>query len=153
MTDPCHETPPALLQRGIDQFNRDEFFEQHETLEDLWGEESRPVRTLYQGILQIGVALYHIQRSNHHGAVYMLTRGASYLRPFAPTCQGVDVADLLAAAARVQHAIEQLGPDHLDEFDWSPAPQVRWVAHPGSTRSLKPEAHRQLVRPRASIPW
>ena len=77
---------------------------------------------------------------------------ATYGRSPLRACQGIDVADLLAAAARVQHAIEQLGPDHLDEFDWSLAPQVRWVAHPGSTRSLKPEAHRQLVRPRASNP-
>ena len=99
MGNPCHETAPVLLRRGIAQFNRGEFFEQHETLEDLWREESRPIRTLYQGILQIGVALYHVQRQNHHGAVYMLTRGTNYLRPFAPACQGVDVADLLAATA------------------------------------------------------
>ncbi len=140
MANPCHETPPVRLRRGIEQFNRGEFFEQHETLEDLWREESRPVRTLYQGILQIGVACHHIQRSNHHGAVYMLTRGANYLRPFAPTCQGVDVADLLAAAARVLDAVEQLGPDRLDEFDWSLAPQVRWVAHSQSARRPSPDA-------------
>ena len=60
--NPCYETAPVLLRRGIAQFNRGEFFEQHETLEDLWREEPRPIRTLYQGILQIGVALYHVQR-------------------------------------------------------------------------------------------
>ena len=140
MVNPCHETPPALLRHGIAQFNRGEFFEQHETLEHLWREESRPIRTLYQGILQIGVALYHVQRLNHHGAVYMLTGGTNYLRPFAPACQGVDVADLLTHAARVLQAVEQLGPDRLDAFDWSLTPQVRWVAHPRNARSLKPEA-------------
>ena len=58
----------------------------------------------------------------------MLTRGTNYLRPFAPSCQGVDVADLLAHAARVREAVEQLGPDRLDAFDWSLTPRVRWVA-------------------------
>ena len=135
MVNPCHETPPALLRHGIAQFNRGEFFEQHETLEHLWREESRPIRTLYQGILQIGVALYHLQRLNHHGAVYMLTRGTNYLRPFAPACQGVDVADLLAHAARVLQAVEQLGPDRLDAFDWSLTPWVRWVASQRHRRS------------------
>lgn len=124
---PCEEPAPALLRHGIEQFNRGEFFEQHETLEDLWREEARPIRRLYQGILQIGVALYHIQRQNHHGAVYMLTRGSDYLRPFAPSCQGVDVDDLLASAARVLDRVERLGPDRLGEFDWDEAPRVRWV--------------------------
>ena len=133
--NPCHETAPVLLRRGIAQFNRGEFFEQHETLEDLWREEPRPIRTLYQGILQIGVALYHVQRQNHHGAVYMLTRGTNYLRPFAPACQGVDVADLLAHAARVLKAVEQLGPDRLDAFDWSLTPRVQWVASERRRRS------------------
>ena len=55
--NPCHETAPVLLRRGIAQFTRGEFVEQHETLEDLWREEPRPIRTLYQGILQIGGAL------------------------------------------------------------------------------------------------
>ena len=115
------------MRRGVEQFNRGEFFEQHETLEDLWRDEPRPVRLLYQGILQIGVALHHVRRRNHHGAVYMLTRGANYLRPFAPACQGVDVADLLAHAARILDAVQRLGPDRLDAFDWSLAPRVRWV--------------------------
>ena len=127
MTDPCRDAPPLLLRRGIDQFNRGEFFDQHETLEDLWREEPRPIRTLYQGILQIGVAMYQMQRRNHHGVVYMLTRGSGYLRPFAPACQGVDVADLLASAARVLEAAERLGPDRLDQFDWSLTPTIRWV--------------------------
>lgn len=83
------------------------------------------MRRLYQGILQIGVALYHIQRENHHGAVYMLTRGSAYLEPFAPTCQSVDVDDLLRQAARILSAVEALGPDALDRFDWSLAPRVR----------------------------
>lgn len=125
MTRPCEERQPALLQRGIEQFNRGEFFEQHETLERLWLEEARPIRRLYQGILQIGVAMLHIQRRNHHGAVYMLTRGRGYLQPFAPVCQGVDVANLCDQAARVLEEFERLGPERLDKFDWSLAPYVR----------------------------
>ena len=127
MTDPCREPPPALLRRGVEQFNAGEFFEQHETLEDLWREETRPVRRLYQGILQIGVAMHHLRRGNHHGTVTMIARGTRHLRPFAPACQGVDVADLLAGAARVLRAVDGLGPDRLDAFDWSLAPTVKWA--------------------------
>ena len=127
VSSPCHESPPPLLVRGVKQFNRGEFFAQHETLEDLWNSERRPIRRLYQGILQVGVAMYQIQRCNHHGAISMLTRGPYYLRPFAPVCQEVDVKHLLIQAARVLSTVVELGPDRVNQFDWSLAPQVRWT--------------------------
>ena len=121
----CDEPPPPLLLEGIAQFNRGEFFEQHETLERLWRAERREIRYLYQGILQIGVAFHHLRRLNHHGTVYMLTRGPRYLAPFAPRCQRVDVQALLTDAAAALREVERLGPPRLAEFDWSLVPQVR----------------------------
>lgn len=123
----CNEAPPPLLIQGVAQFNRGEFFEQHETLETLWRTESRDVRYLYQGILQIGIAVYQVKRRNHHGAVYMLTRGTHHLRPFTPQCQSVDVKDLLVQAAHLLDAVRQLGPNGLSRFDWSRTPHVRLV--------------------------
>ena len=130
MGSECSEATPRLLRQGIDEFNRGAWFEQHETLEELWRAERREIRRLYQGILQIGVAMHHVRNRNHHGAVYMLRRGAMYLRPFAPCCQSVDVADLLVQAARILAAVEALGPAGLDRFDWALAPRVRLVAAP-----------------------
>src|SRR5437016_4489323 len=121
----CDEPPPPLLLSGIEQFNRGEFFEQHETLERLWRAEGRDIRYLYQGILQIGVAFHHLRRLNHHGTVYMLTRGPRYLAPFAPRCQRVNVQQLLDDAAIALREVERLGPDHLDEFNWTLVPTVR----------------------------
>ena len=123
----CHEPAPPLLRKGIAQLNRGDYFDQHETLEELWNAEAREVRRLYQGILQIGVAMHHIRRGNHHGAVYMLTRGSMYLRPFAPTCQSVDVADLLDQASRILASLERLGRTRVAAFDWRLAPYVRFV--------------------------
>jgi hypothetical protein len=134
----CDEPPPALLREGIERFNRGEYFEQHETLEILWRAERREIRRLYQGILQIGVAFHHVRRGNHHGAVYMLTRGSMYLRPFAPACQGIDVAALLAEAARALEAVEALGPGRLHDFDWTLVPRVRWAGRqtPSTDRGI-----------------
>jgi predicted metal-dependent hydrolase len=127
MCHPCDEPPPPALLEGVAQFNRGEYFEQHETLELLWRAEPREVRRLYQGILQIGVAFHHLRRLNHHGVIYMLTRGQRYLAPFAPRCQGVDVASLLGEAAAALREVERLGPDRLGEFDWHLTPTVRLV--------------------------
>ena len=123
----CDEAPPRELVEAIAQFNRGAFFEQHETLELLWRAESRNVRYLYQGILQIGVAFHHLRRLNHHGTVYMLTRGSKYLAPFAPRCQSVDVQALLDAAAAALHEVDRLGIDRLQEFDWRLVPQIRTI--------------------------
>jgi predicted metal-dependent hydrolase len=123
----CLEPPPALLLEGIAQFNRGEYFEQHDTLERLWREETREVRRLYQGILQIGVAFHHLRRLNHHGTVYMLTRGSQYLRPFAPHCQRVNVEALIRAAALALEEVERLGARGLGEFDWRLAARVHLV--------------------------
>ena len=123
----CDEPPPAQLLEGIAQFNRGEYFEQHETLELLWRAERREVRRLYQGILQIGVAFHHLRKLNHHGTVYMLTRGPGYLRPFAPACQRVDVQRLLDDAAAARDEVERLGRDRLEEFNWQLAPTVHFL--------------------------
>ena len=82
---------------------------------------------LYQGILQIGVAFHHLTRRNYHGVVYMLTQGSTYLRPFAPVCQAVDVGALLESSALALSAVEELGPTRLNEFDWGLAPRVSLV--------------------------
>ena len=87
------------------------------------------MRRLYQGILQIGVGLHHIKRLNHHGAVYMLTRGTTYLRRFSPSCQGVDVAGLLEHVAQTLTAVAELGPKRMHDFDWSLAPKVALILH------------------------
>ncbi len=121
----CEEPPPSDLLEGIAQFNRGEYFEQHETLERLWIAERRDVRRLYQGILQVGVAFHHLRKLNHHGTVYMLTRGPCYLAPFAPSCQHVDVAALIADAGAALAEVERLGKARLSEFDWRLVPKVQ----------------------------
>jgi predicted metal-dependent hydrolase len=127
MNDSPSFVPPRLLVDGIAQFNRGEYFEQHETLETLWRAEPGPVRRLYQGILQIGVAFHHARRGNHHGVTVMLERGLRNVRPYAPACQGVDVARLIAETERAQEALAALGPDGLAAFDWRLAPRVHWT--------------------------
>jgi predicted metal-dependent hydrolase len=120
----CTETPLPGLLRGIEEFNRGQFFECHETLEELWMAEARPIRKLYQGILQIGVAFYHLRAGRYRAAVKLLQGGSSYLQPFAPTCLGVDVAGLLDGASCCLSEVRRLGPSRLGSFDWSMLPQI-----------------------------
>ena len=123
----CQEQPPELLKRGIEQFNRGEFFEQHETLEDLWRAEPDDVRYLYQGVLQVGVGLHHLRRGNFSGAVSKLSSGVEKLKWFEPVCQGVDVARLVRETSRCLSSLEETGAEGVGAFDWSLAPMVHLV--------------------------
>ena len=75
------DTLSAAARTGLLEFNRGAYFEQHEFLETAWRAEARPVRALYQGILQIGLAFLQIQRGNWPGAIKMFRRGLPRLRP------------------------------------------------------------------------
>ncbi|RIK32935.1 MAG: DUF309 domain-containing protein, partial [Chloroflexi bacterium] len=49
--------------RALEQFNRGEYWAQHETLEEIWRAEPDPtIRNFYKGILQIGVGFYHLRK-------------------------------------------------------------------------------------------
>ncbi len=123
----CADLPPPELLHGIAQFNRQEYWDQHETLEDLWIEEDDPIRHLYQGILQIGVALHHWGRTNYRGADLLLERGLTYLQPFRPACMGVDVERLVMEAAACHTELRRLGPRRMMLFDRSTFPLVHLI--------------------------
>jgi hypothetical protein len=113
----CDQPPPPELRKGIEQFNAGEFFEQHETLELLWRDTRTPDRGLYHGILQIGVGFHHWRQGNFHGATVLLDEGIERLRPFAPSCQGVDVAKLIADARAARAKLASLGAQRMNDVD------------------------------------
>lgn len=107
---------PALAHKAIEQFNAGEFFEQHETFEELWRAEPGPIRQLYQGLLQVGVAYLQIQRKNYDGARKLFQRAWQYLNVLPDVAQGIDVAQFRADARAAQAKLEQLGPEQIEEF-------------------------------------
>jgi predicted metal-dependent hydrolase len=124
----CDDPPDPRLLKGIEEFNAGRFFEQHETLETIWRETRTPIRGLYHGILQIGVGFHHWSDGNHHGAETLLAEGIERLRPFAPACQTVDVAALIADAGAARATLLRLGPERMGDYDLGSAPRVRRVA-------------------------
>ena len=120
----CDDPPAPELLRAIEQFNAGEVFEQHETLELLWRATATPVRDLYHGILQVGVGFHHWRRGNFHGASVLLEEGIARLEPFAPSCQTIDVARLIADARRARAKLLALGESRMGEDDLSNAPRI-----------------------------
>jgi predicted metal-dependent hydrolase len=116
-----------LARHGVEEFNRGEYFEQHEWLEKAWLAEPRPIREMYQGILQIGVAFLQIERGNWTGAIKLLRRGLPRLRSLPPICQGLDIRAFRAAAAAIHAELVALGSERLGEFDKGKLPQIKYA--------------------------
>lgn len=123
----CEETPPALFYVGLQEFNNGRYFEQHETLEELWASEPRLIRRLYQGILKIGVAFYKLRLGSYRGTVNHINGGIAYLKLFGDNCMGVNVARLIEDAEQVRDKVMELGPERMSEFDLGTLPKVGYV--------------------------
>lgn len=118
---------PELVLKGIEEFNRGEFFEAHEYLEDAWRAETRQIRHLYQGILQVGVGFYHQQNGNWAGATSLLRNGIRRLKDFEPEALGIDVARLIRQSEDCLKELESLGKEKVEDFDRSQVPRIAWV--------------------------
>jgi len=115
----CQGSLHPLARTGLALFNQGEYFEAHEALELAWRDETGPVRELYRGILQIGVAYYHILRGNYRGAYKMFKRSRPWLEPFPDRCLGIDLAKFRQDYRQVEAALHRLGPDGLKNFNRS----------------------------------
>jgi uncharacterized protein len=122
--------PPASLCRGIAQFNQGEYWECHETLEALWRAEPRPLRDLYQGVLQVGVAFHHLRAGNYPGAVKMLRRGLPRLRDLPEVCQDLRAAELYRTARAIHDRVVELGPEHIQELAGDGLPHITLLGCP-----------------------
>jgi len=121
-----NEPLPDVARQGVAEFNAGEYFEQHELLEDAWRAEERPIRELYQGILQVGVAFLQIQRGNWPGAVKVFRRGLPKLRGLPPICQGIHVAAFRTIAEELHTEISALEPAQLQNFNQARFPKITY---------------------------
>ena len=85
---------PRFLQ-GVVFFNDCEFFEAHESWEELWADDQSPSRTFYQGLIQVAVCLHHFGNGNIRGARKLYHSSRKYLEPYRPFREGVDLEKLL----------------------------------------------------------
>jgi uncharacterized protein len=95
MINPCKDEE---LSKGLDLFNRAQFFEAHEVLEDLWRLLPRDyaVRRHMQGMVQLAVAFHHESTGNAIGASSVLERAMRNLNGAHSSFPQLDLARLRA---------------------------------------------------------
>lgn len=108
-------TSDAFLQ-GIEQFNQQEFYACHDSLEAIWLDAVESDKRFYQGILQVAVGCYHLNNLNWRGAVILLGEGVRRLRDYQPEYETVDVAKLLEESHTLLNYLQQTDPNKIAEI-------------------------------------
>lgn len=124
----CEDSPPGQLLLAIRQFNNREWYDCHETIEELWLGETGEMRNFLQGTLQISVALLHWRNGNHGGAVSLLASGVKYLKCVSDVCLWVDVTALIADSERVRISLEELGKERMRSLYSTLIPLIKTVS-------------------------
>lgn len=101
----------SSFSRGIALFNRGEFFDAHEALEDAWRATQGESRLFLQGLTQAAVALHHYSTGNRAGASSVLARALRNLAAYPDGYGGIEL-ERLRQDLRSFHAsvLEGLAP-------------------------------------------
>ncbi len=119
-------TVPGNLRLCCEQFNAGQYFDSHETLEEIWQQEQGPVRDLYKGLIQVAAAFVHISRGNYRGASRLLATGARYMEPYRETgAMGFDVDRIVRETEAARAIVARVGRAEPAGFNLDRAPKYR----------------------------
>lgn len=82
--------------QAIDKFNKKDFFECHEILEDIWFDTRDDSRDFYHGLLHFAVGFYHlIKKNNIKGTSMQLEKGLNKLSNYPAEYNGINLEKLV----------------------------------------------------------
>ena len=106
----------VTLEQAISEFNNQDFYACHDTLEEIWMDSVEPDKTFYQGVLQVAVGCYHLSNSNWRGAVILLGEGIRKLFEYEPEYLGIDVDQLTADSHHLLKSLQAIDPETVTDF-------------------------------------
>ena len=115
---------PEEMRRGVVLFEAGLYFACHEYFETLWGRTDDAASDLYQGIIQIAVAMRHLESHNVRGAVILLRSGMGRLQRYPPVYQGLPLAAWLERLETLFTHLETLSSPTVYQFDPRHVPHI-----------------------------
>ena len=104
------------FERGIAEFNQQQFYACHDTLEAIWVDAPEADKRFYQGILQVAVGCYHLSNDNLRGAIILLGEAVRRLCDYQPDYEEINVEQLLEQAMALLQALQQLQSEQTSDF-------------------------------------
>jgi hypothetical protein len=115
---------PEEVRRGVVLFEAGLYFACHEYFETLWGRTGDAASDLYQGIIQIAVAMRHLESHNVRGAVILLRYGMGRLQRYPAVYQGLPLAAWLERLGTLLTHLETLPSPAVYRFDPRHVPHI-----------------------------
>ena len=115
---------PEAVRRGVVLFEAGLYFACHEYFETLWGRTGDAASDLYQGIIQIAVAMRHLESHNVRGAVTLLRYGMGRLQRYPAVYQGLPLATWLERLETLLTHLETLPSPTAYQFDAQHVPHM-----------------------------
>jgi predicted metal-dependent hydrolase len=117
---------PEEVGRGVVLYEMGLYFACHEHFETLWGRTQDAASDVYQGIIQVAVAMRHLESHNVRGAVLLLRYGMGRLQRYPAVYKGLQLAAWLERLEALLGYLETL-PDPA-AYHFEPA-QVPCLVH------------------------
>lgn len=133
----AREVAPSY-ERFLELFNRGEFWDSHEALEEPWREHGSE---FYHALILYASAFVHVNRGNRHGIAAQLSKAQPLLEQFRPYYLGLDVEGLLAHAATCRQLVAQVREVADEAWDVL-IPSPRLAFDPARVRGDEPELER-----------
>jgi predicted metal-dependent hydrolase len=115
---------PEEVRRGVVLFEAGLYFACHEYFETLWGRTGDKASDLYQGIIQVAVAMRHLESHNVRGAIILLRYGMGRLQRYPAVYQGLPLAAWLERLETLLTHLETLPTPTAYQFDARHVPRM-----------------------------
>ena len=114
-----------LYQDGLNFFKSGNFFDAHESWEELWSDFYLEDRKFVQGLIQLSVSFVHLENGNMNGAKSLLNKSKEKFNLFTGTHREIDLSNLINQIDSVSVAYEKI--ESPEDFDWDLVPNL--VSH------------------------
>lgn len=115
---------PHEYLEGIRLFNKGEYFECHEMVEDIWKRSEGLDQQHYQGIIQLAVALNHYQNGNFQGAMGLYGKACEKWDRLPANYMGLDLKALREKADAFFGQVQKAGAHGMGQVDLNLAPRI-----------------------------
>ena len=91
MNDLTSDKFKKSFKEALNLFNAQKWYDAHDAFEDIWNELDGDERQIIQGILQVSVSQFHLNKGNNNGAIILLGEGLGRIKKRSHIDLGVDL--------------------------------------------------------------
>lgn len=112
-----------LFNKGLNEYSKGDYFEAHESWEDLWSDYNFPDRKFIQGLIQLSVSFVHLGNNNLIGAKNLLKKCQHKFGDYEGFHRGINIAELKSSIEAVEIVYSEL--KDVRKFDWDLVPVLK----------------------------